>query len=107
MIINPDYHLSILILPFLSFIILFFFGRFIGKSGAIIFSVLMIFLSLIITLDLFLLTYITNNIFYYQLGTWVDSIGVLVINWDFHFDILTLSMLLTVLLVSLLVHLYS
>ena len=105
--VDQKYYLSILILPLLSFFGLFFFGRFIGKYGAIWFSVSLIFVSFFITIDLVILTYMTQNVLYYTIGTWVDSVGPLLVTWDFQFDILTLSMLTTVLLVSLLVHIYS
>lgn len=68
-------YIVILILPLLSALNLFLFGRFIGRYGAILFSVFNLLLSLGCSLYLFFLTYYYNEILSYTVGTWVEAVG--------------------------------
>lgn len=99
-------YLSIILLPLLGSIASGFFGRKVGVTG----SQLITCGSVIITTFLSTLTFIEvglNDISVsLQLFRWVDSESLNVL-WSFHFDSLTVSMLIPVLVVSSLVHVYS
>ena len=56
---------------------------------------------------MFLKLFYSNKSIFYTVGTWISNIGLLTINWEFQFDLLSVSMLVTVSLISLLVHIYS
>jgi len=99
-------YFAIIILPLLGSIVSGFFGRKVGVTG----SQLMTCLSVVTTTLLSALAFIEvglNNISVsLQLFRWVDSESLNVL-WSFHFDSLTVSMLIPVLIVSSLVHIYS
>lgn len=98
--------LLILFFPFMSFFILFFFGRFLNRV-----------ISVYIALSLMLLSFVTVLIYFYEIvlklssiyilcGSWVNFDEVL-ISWNFLFDSLTMSLLLVVIFISFLVHIFS
>jgi hypothetical protein len=99
-------YLALIILPLLGSIASGFFGRKIGVTG-----------SQIITSSLVIITTLLAIIAYFEVGinsipvsiqlfSWIDSES-LNVYWGFHFDSLTVSMLIPVLVVSSLVHIYS
>jgi len=99
-------YLCIIILPFLSFVSCFFFGRFIGISGSCLLSTTAIFLSFFITVFMIYETAISGSCCNFVVATWINS-ELLVVNWGFLFDGLTAIILSVVCGISSLVHLYS
>jgi NADH-ubiquinone oxidoreductase chain 5 len=96
----------ILLLPLLSSIIILVYGRNLGIYGAAILSSTNMFFVLCFTLFKFYQILYYNNYFYVDYSTWIN-VGLLNISWSFLFDMLTISMLLTVSIISLIVHIYS
>ena len=99
-------YLSIIIIPFLSFLGCILLGRKIGENGSRIFSCFMLFNSLIISLLLFKDIVKSNNLSYIYLADWFNS-GLFSCKFSFEFDLIVSSMLILVLSVSFLVHLFS
>nr|YP_010118122.1 NADH dehydrogenase subunit 5 [Turritopsis lata]QQW46722.1 NADH dehydrogenase subunit 5 [Turritopsis lata] len=99
-------YLCIILLPLLSFLICFFFGRKIGNEGVKIVSSASLFGSLIITLFLWKDVNINQFNCYIIFWNWID-IGVLNSLVSIQFDRIVVTMLMLITSVSLLVHLYS
>ena len=99
-------YLSIIIIPFLSFLGCVLLGRKIGENGSRIFSCFMLFNALIISLLLFIDIVKNNNLGYIYLADWFNS-GLFFCKFSFEFDLIVSSMLILVLGVSFLVHLFS
>nr|YP_010608746.1 NADH dehydrogenase subunit 5 [Drechslerella dactyloides]WAN89826.1 NADH dehydrogenase subunit 5 [Drechslerella dactyloides] len=99
-------YLLIIILPLLGSILSGFFGRKIGVSGSQIITTTLVILTTLLAIIAYIEVGLNNIPVSIQLFRWVDSES-LNIYWAFHFDALTVSMLLPVLVVSSLVHLYS
>lgn len=99
-------YLAIIILPLLGAIVSGFFGRKVGVSGAQLITSMSIILTTLLTIAAFLEVGINNISVSINLFRWIDSESLDVL-WDFHFDSLTISMLIPVLIVSSLVHIYS
>lgn len=99
-------YLYVLLLPLLSFISLFFFGKFIDKIFLLIFNIACLFLSLIFCLFILYEVAFSSSICIIPLWSWAN-----IANFDLtimlFFDPLTALMLFLVLFVSSLVHLYS
>lgn len=99
-------YLAIIVLPLLGSIITGFFGRKIGVQGAQIITCSSVVITTLITLLIFIEVGLNNIPVSIQLFRWIDSESLNVL-WSFHFDSLTVSMLIPVLIVSSLVHIYS
>jgi len=99
-------YLAIIILPLLGAIVSGFFGRKVGVSGAQLITSLSIILTTLLAIIAFLEVGLNNIPVSINLFRWIDSESLDVL-WGFHFDSLTVSMLIPVLLVSSLVHIYS
>ena len=99
-------YLAIVILPLLGAIVSGFFGRKVGVSGAQFITSLSIILTTLLAIVAFLEVGLNNIPVSINLFRWIDSESLDVL-WDFHFDSLTVSMLIPVLIVSSLVHIYS
>jgi len=99
-------YLCILILPFLSFISCFCFGRFIGILGSCYLSTLAISSCALIAVFLVYESAISGSCCNILVTSWVNS-ELLVVNWGFLFDGLTSIMLLVVCSISACVHFYS
>nr|QBM31517.1 NADH dehydrogenase subunit 5 [Arthrobotrys musiformis]QBM31593.1 NADH dehydrogenase subunit 5 [Arthrobotrys musiformis] len=82
------------------------FGRKIGVSGSQIITTTLVIITTLLAILAYLEVGLNNIPVSLKLIRWVDSES-LNISWAFHFDALTVSMLLPVLVVSSLVHLYS
>ena len=82
------------------------FGRYIGPKGAAIVTTGCLIVSFFLSLFAFYEVGLMNSFVYVHLATWVNS-EVLLINWGFLFDSLTVVMCVVVTFVSSLVHLYS
>jgi len=98
--------LFIVFLPFLLFIVISAFGRFLGQKGVSIMSPILMGINSILAFISFYKVGILGETTYITLGTWIDC-GLFVVNWGFMFDSLTVSMFILVVPVSFLVQLYS
>ena len=99
-------YLAIIILPLLGSIASGFFGRKIGVSGAQIITCTAVVTTTILAVLAFFEVGLNNIPVSIEVFRWIDSES-LYVSWGFHFDSLTVSMLIPVLIVSSLVHIYS
>nr|BBC77908.1 NADH dehydrogenase subunit 5 [Nitzschia palea] len=99
-------YLPLIFLPLAGFCITGLFGRAIGPKGAAIVTTSCLVISLFLSFFAFYEVGLMGSSVYIQLATWVSS-EVLLINWGFLFDSLTVVMCVVVTFVSSLVHLYS
>jgi NADH-ubiquinone oxidoreductase chain 5 len=99
-------YLSIIILPLLGSFVSGFLGRKVGVNGAQLITCSSVILTTFLALIAFIEVGLNNIPVSIQLFRWIDSES-LNISWGFHFDSLTVSMLIPVLIVSSLVHIYS
>ena len=99
-------YLSIIMLPLMASIFSGFLGRKIGVTGSQIITTTSIILTTILAIIAFFEVGFNSISVSIELFRWIDS-EALNIHWGFHFDSLTVSMLIPVLIVSSLVHLYS
>ena len=99
-------YLAIIILPLLGSIASGFFGRKIGVSGSQIISCTAVIMTTVFAIVAFFEVGLNNIPVSIELFRWIDSES-LYVSWGFHFDSLTVSMLIPVLIVSSLVHIYS
>jgi NADH-ubiquinone oxidoreductase chain 5 len=99
-------YLAIIVLPLLGSIISGFFGRKIGVQGAQIITCGSVIITTLIATLAFIEVGLNNIPVSIELFRWIDSESLNVL-WSFHFDSLTVSMLIPVLIVSSLVHIYS
>lgn len=99
-------YLPLVFLSLIGFIITGLFGRHIGPKGAAIITTSCLIISFFLSLFAFYEVGLMGSPVYIRLATWVSS-EVLLINWGFLFDSLTVVMCIVVTFVSSLVHLYS
>jgi len=99
-------YLAIIILPLLGSIASGFFGRKIGVSGAQIITCTAVVTTTVLAVLAFFEVGLNNIPVSIEVFRWIDSES-LNVSWGFHFDSLTVSMLIPVLIVSSLVHIYS
>ncbi len=99
-------YLAIITLPLLGSIVSGFFGRKIGVSGAQIITCTSVIVTTLLAIIAFFEVGLNNIPVTINLFRWIDSESLNVL-WAFHFDSLTVSMLIPVLIVSSLVHIYS
>ena len=99
-------YLTIIMLPLLGSIVSGFFGRKVGTSGSQLITCTSVVITTMLSMLAFTEVGVTNTPVSLQLFRWVDSES-LNVSWSFHFDSLTVSMLIPVLIVSSLVHIYS
>ena len=99
-------YLAIIILPLLGSIASGFFGRKTGVSGAQIITCTAVVSTTILAVLAFFEVGLNNIPVSIEVFRWIDSES-LNVSWAFHFDSLTVSMLIPVLIVSSLVHIYS
>nr|QYB22910.1 NADH dehydrogenase subunit 5 [Nitzschia ovalis] len=99
-------YIPLVFLSFLGFSITGLFGRFIGPKGAAFVTTGCLVISFFLSLFAFYEVGLMGSPVYIRLGTWVSS-EVLLINWGFLFDSLTVVMCVVVTSISSLVHLYS
>lgn len=93
-------------LPFLNFLGLSLFGRFLGKLGTIYWLFLNTTLTVLFNICFIGTVLKYNTCYYLSLGSWVD-VHFLEIGWDFVIDPLAGIMLSMVSVISALVHWYS
>ena len=99
-------YIPLIFLPLTGFCITGLFGRAIGPKGAAIVTTSCLVISLFLSFFAFYEVGLMGSPVYIRLSTWVSS-EVLLINWGFLFDSLTVIMCIVVTFVSSLVHLYS
>ncbi len=99
-------YLAIIILPLLGSIVAGFFGRKTGVSGAQIVTCTAVVTTTVLAVLAFFEVGLNNIPVTIEVFRWIDSES-LNVSWAFHFDSLTVSMLIPVLIVSSLVHIYS
>jgi len=99
-------YLAIITLPLLGSIVSGFFGRKVGVSGAQIITCACVIVTTLLAIVAFFEVGLNNIPVSINLFRWIDSESLDVL-WSFHFDSLTVSMLIPVLIVSSLVHIYS
>jgi NADH-ubiquinone oxidoreductase chain 5 len=99
-------YIPLVFLSLIGFCITGLFGRQIGPKGAAILTTSCLFTSFLLSLFAFYEVGLMGSFVYIRLATWVSS-EVLLINWGFMFDSLTVVMCVVVTFVSTLVHLYS
>lgn len=99
-------YVLIIFLSLIGFCVTGLFGRFIGPKGAAIITTSGLIVSFFLSLLAFYEVGLMGSFVYIKLGTWVNS-EVLLVNWGFMFDSLTVVMCVVVTFVSSLVHLYS
>ena len=99
-------YLAIVTLPILGSIVSGFFGRRIGVSGAYLITCTSVIVTTLLAIVAFFEVGLNNIPVSINLFRWIDSESLNVL-WSFHFDSLTVSMLIPVLIVSSLVHIYS
>ena len=99
-------YLAIIILPLLGSIASGFFGRKIGVSGAQLITCITVVTTTVLAVLAFFEVGLNNIPVSIHVFRWIDSES-LNVSWGFHFDSLTVSMLIPVLIVSSLVHIYS
>jgi len=99
-------YLAIITLPLLGSIVSGFFGRKVGVSGAQLITCTSVIVTTLLAIVAFFEVGLNNIPVSINLFRWIDSESLNVL-WGFHFDSLTVSMLIPVLIVSSLVHIYS
>lgn len=99
-------YLAIITLPLLGSIVSGFFGRKVGVSGAQLITCTCVIVTTLLAIVAFFEVGLNNIPVSINLFRWIDSESLNVL-WGFHFDSLTVSMLIPVLIVSSLVHIYS
>jgi NADH-ubiquinone oxidoreductase chain 5 len=99
-------YIPLVFLSLIGFTITGLFGRHIGPKGAAIITTSCLVISFFLSLFAFYEVGLMGSPVYIRLATWVSS-EVLLINWGFLFDSLTVVMCIVVTFVSSLVHLYS
>jgi NADH-ubiquinone oxidoreductase chain 5 len=99
-------YLAIITLPLLGSIVSGFFGRKVGVSGAQLITCTSVIVTTFLAIVAFFEVGLNNIPVSINLFRWIDSESLNVL-WGFHFDSLTVSMLIPVLIVSSLVHIYS
>ena len=99
-------YIPLVFLPLVGFSVTGLFGRAIGPKGAAIVTTSCLVVSLFLSFFAFYEVGLMGSPVYIKLAPWVSS-EVLLINWGFLFDSLTVVMCIVVTFVSSLVHLYS
>jgi len=99
-------YLVIILLPLLGSIASGFLGRKIGTIGAHIITCSCVITTTLLSILAFIEVGLNNIPVSLKLFRWIDSESINIL-WAFHFDSLTVSMLIPVLIVSSLVHVYS
>lgn len=99
-------YIPLVFLSLIGFCITGLFGRHIGPKGSALITTSCLVISFFLSLFAFYEVGLMRSFVYVRLATWVSS-EVLLINWGFMFDSLTVVMCVVVTFVSSLVHLYS
>jgi NADH-ubiquinone oxidoreductase chain 5 len=98
--------LTLLLLPLFGSIIAGFGSRFIGRKGSAILTTSLMTISVFLSFIIFFHVAVKGRMYFMKIGTWIHS-DLLLVDWGFYVDNLSVFMLLIVTIVSTLVHLYS
>ena len=99
-------YVPLVFLSLIGFSVTGLFGRHIGPKGSALITTGCLIISFFLSLFAFYEVGLMGSPVYIRLATWVSS-EVLLINWGFLFDSLTVVMCIVVTFISSLVHLYS
>lgn len=99
-------YLLIIFFPLISFFLISFFGRFIGREGGSFVAVFFMFLTVLLSWFAFFEIAVSKSIVNLTLFTWIN-LNLLDLNWSFLFDSITALMLVVVTTISFFVHVYS
>lgn len=99
-------YLLILYFPLISFLIIGFFGRFLGTKGCSIIATLNMFFNFLLSFFIFYEIVLGGSICFFKLFSWFN-VGNFSVDWGFFFDPITSVMLIVVNVVSFFVHFYS
>lgn len=99
-------YLIIIVLPLIGAFISGFCGRWLGRHGSNLFSILCVFICTFFSFLAFYEVGFSELPCYFYLGSWINS-GQFKVNWGFVFDSLTVTMLIIITLISTVVHIYS
>lgn len=99
-------YLFILIFPLLNFIILFFFGRFLGTLSIKIITMHNMMLTVLTAFFIFFEVSLNGSNCYLELFNWI-FIEHFIVKFNFNFDAVNSVMFLIITIISTLVHLYS
>ena len=99
-------YIPLVFLSLIGFSVTGLFGRHIGPKGSAIITTGCLIISFFLSLFAFYEVGLMGSPVYIRVATWVSS-EVLLINWGFLFDSLTVVMCIVVTFISSLVHLYS
>ena len=99
-------YLLILYFPLISFLVIGFFGRFLGTKGSNIFATMNMFFNLLLSFFIFYEIVLGGSVCFFKLFSWFN-IGNFTVDWGFFFDPITSVMLIVVNVVSFFVHFYS
>lgn len=99
-------YLLLVFLPLIGSITAGLFGRKLGPKGSSLVTVLLLFITFLISIFAFYEVALIGSPVYIKLVTWINS-ELLNVDWGFLFDTLTVTMCCVVTFVSTLVHLYS
>ncbi len=99
-------YLLVLFLPLLSFFLVSLFGRFFGRPGSSVLSVVLMFFSVFVSWFLLFEVSFSNSLVCVVLFDWIN-VELLSVKWGFLFDSVTALMLVVVTTISFFVHLYS
>ena len=97
---------AIVFLPLLGSILSGFFGRKIGDRFSQLITSFFVTLSAILSMVIFYEVVVNQTYINHEIFSWINS-GEIKVNWSINIDPLTSIMLVTVCLVSSLVHIYS
>lgn len=92
--------------PLINFIFISLFGRFLGRKGSNILSIINMFFTLLISYFIFFEVVIMGSVCFFKLFSWFN-LGLLNISWGFYFDPISSVMLIVVNTISFFVHFYS
>lgn len=98
--------LIIVFLPLLSFLLAGLFGRYFGSNWTKIITTSLIGVNFAIIMYVFYSILLLTENYTVNVGNWIDN-GLLIVDWSFSIDNLTIVMLIVVNSVSFVVHLYS
>jgi LAGLIDADG DNA endonuclease family/NADH-Ubiquinone oxidoreductase (complex I), chain 5 N-terminus len=99
-------YLSILALPLFGALTAGLLGRKIGVTGSHIITCTFLVISALLSIVVFMEVGVLGSPVLVNLASWIDT-ELMLANWSFLFDSLTVSMLMAVLIVSSLVHIFS
>ena len=98
--------ISLVFFPLFSFFYAWISEILLGKQKALLLIAHIYIIIIVFGFSSFVNSCIQGNFYYLTLGTWINC-GLIVVNWGFIFDTLSVSMLFMVGIVSASVHFYS